>query len=101
MKKPIVRVLLSLLVLGTTYFVFGAFRDAEASSSAEAMCAAIQPGFSDEQVRSVASARGGWYRSVPSGDTRVGATGWNYICRCTVTVSQGVVSHVSKAMCID
>ena len=101
MKRSLIRVFAALLAIGAAYFVFGVVQDAQASSSAGKLCAAIRPGLSEDQAQRAATEAGGWYHSATSERASAGVSGWNLICRCSVEVSKGVVRRASQSMCIN
>ncbi|MFC3685649.1 hypothetical protein ACFOPI_18755 [Hydrogenophaga luteola] len=100
MKKSIIRVAIALCAIGVGYFIFGAVTDAAASSKSEKICSAVRVGMTTQQLEQFATEGGGWYRASNKDRGRVGASGWNLICRCGVETKDGVVSSVSKSLCI-
>jgi hypothetical protein len=99
-KKSIIRVAIALCAIGLGYFIFGAVTDASASSKSEKICSAVHLGMSKQQLEQWATDSGGWYRASNEDRVRVGASGLNLICRCGVETKGGVVSSVSKSLCI-
>lgn len=99
-KKSIIRVVVALGAIGVAYFIFGAVADASASSRSEKICSSVQAGMPQQKLKNIAAESGGWYRASEEGRVRVGANGWNLICRCGVETKDGIVTSVSKSVCI-